>query len=198
MKLFLKMKNQNGFTLIELMVAMVILAFSILSYSMLNMRSLNNRVFAREMTFASQLAARTAEILMYRKYDDPLLADDNTENPAVASKYPPVTVSNGTTGTFAGAGYTVVSITSAFPQGTSRTDKWYMFQPGGRQRYYLRWEVTAGNSAVSNSPDDKVKLIKIFTAFEKRDPQTGKITLGGYNPSRIGPTVITFNTDIES
>jgi prepilin-type N-terminal cleavage/methylation domain-containing protein len=189
--------SQKGFTLVEMLVAMAVLAFGILSYSLLNMRSLNNRMFSRDLNRATQVAVRAAENLMYLKYDAPLLYDDNGENPAVATKYPGASASNGDTGTFANLDYTVVTKTYTSPQGNSSTDKWYQVKRG-KQTYYLRWEVITGNSAVANSPDDKVKLVKIFTAFEKKDPQTGKITLGGYNPDRIGPSIITFITDIET
>ena len=67
--------------------------------------------------------------------------------------------------------------------------------PQGKQRYYIRWEIVTGSSLVTGSPDDKVKLIRIFAAFEKKDLNTGNIILGGYNTARIGPTILTFKVD---
>ena len=186
--------KQKGFTLIELMIAMAVMAFGILGFTFLNCRALNNRTFSRDLNRATVTAERVAENLMYLEYDDLLLVDDNGEDPAVASKYPTSTDSNGDTGTIADMNYIVNTKTYTDPQGTATTDKWYTVQQG-KQRYHLRWEVTTGNSAVANSPDDKVKLICIFAAFEKKDLQTGNIILGGYNPAKIGSTIVTFKME---
>lgn len=186
--------KQKGFTIIELMIAMAVMAFGILGFTFLNSRALNNRTFSRDLNRATVTTERVAENLMYLEYDDPLLADANSENPAVSTKHPLSTATNGDTGTIAGMTYIVNTKTYTDPQGTTTTDKWFTVQQE-KQRYHLRWEVTTGNSAVANSPDDKVKLIRIFAAFEKKDPQTGNLILGGYNPARIGPTIITFKTE---
>ena len=54
--------------------------------------------------------------------------------------------------------------------------------PQGKQRYYIRWEIVTGSSLVTGSPDDKVKLIRIFAAFEKKDSKYRQ-----YNPWRLQP-----------
>ncbi len=176
-------KNKiNGFTLIELMIAMAIMAFGILGFTLLNARALNNRTFYREMSNSTFIAERAAEVLTHLKYDDDMIDDDNADN--AASAYPTASDSDGDTGTFAGMDFTI----------SNKTEKWYRIAHG-KQNYYLRWEVTAGSDIVSDTPNDDIKLIRIFTAFEKKDPDTGNIVLGGYNPAKIGPTIITFNLD---
>ena len=186
--------NDKGFTLIELIIAMVIMAFGILGFTFLNSRALNNRTFSRDLNRATVVAERVAENLMYLEYDDPLLTDDKGD--AVATKYPTSTDSNGDTGNIAGMTYIVSTKTYTNPQKTiTTTDKWFTIEQE-KQRYNLRWEVVTGDSAVAGSPNDKVKLIRIFAAFEKKDPETGNITLGGYHPAKIGPTILTFKTEM--
>ncbi len=175
--------DKKGFTIIELMIAMGVLAFGILGFTFLNARALSNRTFSRDLNRATVTAQRVAENLMYLKYDDPLLDDGNSD--AVATKYPLASANDGDTGTISSMSYTVTTKASA---------KWFTVMQG-KQRYYIRWEIVTGNSTVSGSPDDKVKLIRIFAAFEKKDLNTGNIILGGYNPARIGPTILTFKVD---
>ena len=178
--------KQKGFTIIELMIAMAVMAFGILGFTFLNSRALNNRTFSRDLNRATVIAERIAENLMYLEYDDPLLDDDNSD--ADATKYP-------TDAGPAYMGYTVTTKTFTNPKKTiTTTDKWYTVEQGN-QSYYLRWEVVTGNSLVAGSPDDKVKLIRIYAAFEKKDPDSGNIILGGYHPAKIGPTIITFKTE---
>ena len=66
-------QNKNGFTLIELMVAMVVLAFGILGFMFLQTRSIEGRVFSREMNRAITIAQQHMEILMGTDFDDSLL-----------------------------------------------------------------------------------------------------------------------------
>jgi len=65
--------NNKGFTLIELMVAMVVLAFGILGFMFLQTRSIEGRVFSREMNRAITIAQQHMEILMGTDFDDSLL-----------------------------------------------------------------------------------------------------------------------------
>lgn len=176
--------NNKGFTIIELMIAMGVLAFGILGFTFLNAHALTNRTFSRDLNRATVTAERVAETLMYLKYDDPLLIDTDNSN-AVATTYPQTSAGNGDTGKLADMDYTVATKGGA---------KWFTVMQG-RQRYYIRWEIVTGNNSVPGTPDDKVKLIRIFAAFEKKDPKTGDIILGGYNPAKIGPTILTFNVD---
>ncbi len=168
----------KGFTLVELMIAMAVMAFGILGFTLLNVRALNNRTFYREMNRSTFIAERAAEILTHLKYDDDLIVDDVD---ASASEYPTAADNDGDTDTFTDMDYTVSS---------KAGKKWYRIELG-KQRYYLRWEVLTGSDTVA--PGNNVKLIRIYSAFEKKDPDTGNIVLGGYNPAKIGPTIITFN-----
>ena len=188
-------KNENGFTIIELLIAMTVMAFGILGFTLLNARALGNRTFSRDLNRATMVAERVAENLMHLEYEDPLLTDSNGEDPAVATKYPLTSASNGSTVTIADTNYTVCTKSYTNPQKTvTTTDKWCSVKLE-KQNYYFRWEIVTGNSLVAGSPDDKVKLIRIYTAFERKDPNTGKVTLGGYNPAKIGPTIVTFIMD---
>ncbi|HIE07789.1 MAG TPA: prepilin-type N-terminal cleavage/methylation domain-containing protein [Desulfarculaceae bacterium] len=175
--------NNKGFTIIELMVAMGVLAFGILGFTFLNCRALNNRTFSRDLSRATVTAERFAESLMYLEYDDPLLDDNNSD--AVATRYPLTSASDGDTVAISLTNYSVITKASA---------KWLTVMQG-KQPYYIRWEIVTGSNLVAGTPDDKVKLIRIFAAFEKKDINSGNIVLGGYNPTRIGPTIITFKVD---
>ena len=184
--------NDKGFTIIELMIAMAILAFGILGFTLLNSHALQNRTFSRGLNRATVTAERVAENLMYLKYDDPLLTDNTGDT--VATKHPTGADSNGATGDIADMDYTVNTFTHTDAKGNATTDKWYTIQ-SENQRYHLRWEVVTGDD--SNPPGDKVKLIRIFAAFEKKDPKDGGIILGGYNPDldKIGATILTFKME---
>lgn len=189
--------NDKGFTIIELMIAMAVLAFGILGFTFLNSRALHNRTFSRDLNRTTVTAEQVAENLMYIKYDDPLL--DDAKGDTVATKHPTSSESNGDTGDIAGMDYTVNTITHTDAKGSSSTDKWYTVQPEN-QRYHLRWEVVTGDGsppATVIPPGDKVKLIRIFAAFEKKDPKDGSIILGGYNPdpAKIGATILTFRME---
>ncbi|HDS16190.1 MAG TPA: prepilin-type N-terminal cleavage/methylation domain-containing protein [Proteobacteria bacterium] len=183
----MKHDRPQGFTLIELLIAMAVMAFGILGFTFLNGRAIQNRGFSRDLNRAVLVAERMAEHLMYLDYNNHLLADDNSD--AAATAYP--TGSAGDTGNIAGLDYVVHSS----PDGL----QWYRVEQEN-QRYYVRWQITTGNSLVVGSPNDDIKLILIFAAFEKKDPKTGNLSLGGYNrdPGKIEPTIITFKMDPES
>jgi len=176
--------NAKGFTLIELIVAMAIMAFGILGFMFLNTRALMNRTFYRDLNSSTQIAERFAETLMHLDYDNPLLDDSDNSN-ATPTEYPLASASNDDTETINNVQYTVK---------TKAAKKWFTTTPLA-QTYYIRWEITRGNSAVANSPNDRVKLINIYAAFDKKDPDTGNIVIGGYNPNKINPTITTFIMD---
>jgi len=187
--------KNKGFTIIELMIAMAVLAFGILGFTFLNSRALQNRTFSRDLNRATVTAERVAENLMYIEYDNPLLDDDNSDS--AATKHP---TGSDTASAIDDMGYdtvTVNSITHEDAHGNTTTDNWFTVQrDNDKQRYHIRWEVVTGN--VGNPVGDKVKLIRIFAAFEKKDPQDGSIILGGYNPAlKVGPTILTFKMDPE-
>ncbi len=67
------MKTCNGFTLVELMISMVVLAVGILGFMFLQARSIEGRVFSREMNRAVSLAQQQMDILLETDFDNPLL-----------------------------------------------------------------------------------------------------------------------------
>ena len=184
----MKPHNAKGFTLVELMIAMAVMAFGILGFTFLNSRALQNRTYSRDLNRAVVVAERVAESLANLEYDDDLLLD-NDNSDSNATEYPGSDLSNGDTGTVFDLNFTVTTYTSAFD-----SKKWYRVIQEN-QRYYIRWETLTGNSAVAGTPEDDIKLLRVFTAFEKKDPQDNAITIGGYNPVAIGPNVITFKMD---
>ncbi len=143
-----KSTSKKGFTLIELMVAMVVMAFGVLGYSFLQSRSLQNRVFAREMNRATIIAQEFMEQLVALPYDHLLLADnDSDSNP---TSHPPNSL------------------------GVSKDGKQWFLTSEGNFNYYTRWEVTAG------LPNTDIKMIELYTVWEKKDPGNNNISLGGY------------------
>ena len=142
-----------GFTLVELMIALAIMAFGVLGYTFLQSRALQTRVFAREMNRATIVAQSVLEQLTALPYDHDLLS---------SGSHPP-----------SGTGV------------TQEGQQWFQTNEGNF-RYYTRWVVT------DNTPVTDIKLIEIYTAWEKKDPDTGAITLGGYNTANPRPTLRSF------
>lgn len=180
-------KEKGGFTLIELLVAMAVMAFGILGFSFLNSRALQNRTYSREMSRSNLLASTVAERFNVIPFDDDLLQDDNSDSSA--TEHPGDDFTAGDTGTLVNFNYTIANYTTAYD-----AKKWYRITENN-QNFYLRWEVVAGNNAVIGTPDDYIKLVRIFTAFEKKDPATNSLSLKGYNPVKIGPTIVLFVMD---
>ena len=143
-----KQRPDNGFTLIELMVAMAIMAFGVLGYTFLQSRALQNRVFARELNRGTIIAQDFMERLMALPYKHDLL-DDNASD-GTPTTHPP----NGS--------------------GVAKDGKEWVETTEGNFRYYTRWEVTA------DLPDTDIKLIELFTVWEKKSADDGTISLGGY------------------
>jgi len=72
MKNFMKNRT-SGFTIIELMVAMAVMAFGLLGFLFLHAQAVGGRVSGREMGRASVVARDWSETLMALDYDDSLL-----------------------------------------------------------------------------------------------------------------------------
>jgi prepilin-type N-terminal cleavage/methylation domain-containing protein len=70
-------RDNKGFTLIELMVAMVVMAFGILGFIFLQTRSIEGRFFSREMNRAITVAQQQMDILMGLDFNDSLLSMGN-------------------------------------------------------------------------------------------------------------------------
>lgn len=67
-KLFVE--REDGFTLIEVMVALVILSIGLLGLAALQLVAVKSNAFSTEMTYATMLAQQQAEILKSRPYTD--------------------------------------------------------------------------------------------------------------------------------
>ena len=72
-------KAQSGFTLLEVMVAMVILAVGLLGLAALQVVAVRGNAFSGDMIYATALAQQTFEELNHCGFDDPAL--DASGNP---------------------------------------------------------------------------------------------------------------------
>ena len=76
----LLVKRGEGFTLIEVMIALVILAVGLLGLTALQLTAIKSNAFSSEMTYATMLAQQHAEVLKNRAYTDgDLTAGSHTE-----------------------------------------------------------------------------------------------------------------------
>jgi type IV pilus assembly protein PilV len=73
-KLIKTFRKNEGFTLIELMIALVVLAFGILGFLFLQGRAVQGRVFAREMSRATFVAQSNMEELLSMDFSHSLLS----------------------------------------------------------------------------------------------------------------------------
>jgi len=64
------LKKGEGFTLLEVMIALVILSVGLLGLAALQLVSIKNNAFSSEMTYATMLAQQHAEILKSRAFTD--------------------------------------------------------------------------------------------------------------------------------
>lgn len=79
-----KSTGQNGFTLVEVLVAITLLVVGILAAASMQISALGGNTIAIRVTEASTLAERTIEDMMGWDYDDPLLLDGGGANDAEA------------------------------------------------------------------------------------------------------------------
>ena len=63
-------KKQSGFTLIEVMIALVILAAGILALATMQIVSIRSNAFSSEMTYATMMAQSRLEAIRNMDYDD--------------------------------------------------------------------------------------------------------------------------------
>ena len=70
MKRFFSLRSNKGFTLLEVMIALVILSVGLLGLAALQLVSIKNNAFSSEMTYATMLAQQHAEILKSRAFTD--------------------------------------------------------------------------------------------------------------------------------
>lgn len=69
------LSNQNGFTLVEVMVAMVVFAIGILTLNLMQTSAIDGNASANRMTNAATWASDRVEQIFALEYDDALLAD---------------------------------------------------------------------------------------------------------------------------
>jgi type IV pilus assembly protein PilV len=65
-----KMNEQSGFTLIEVMIALVILAAGLLALATMQIVSIRSNAFSSEMTYATMLAQTRLEQIRNMNYDN--------------------------------------------------------------------------------------------------------------------------------
>ena len=70
-------KNQNGFTLVELLIALVIFAVGILGVGAMQLTSIQGNSKGRQVSEASNIGADRIERFLSLDYDNPLLDDDD-------------------------------------------------------------------------------------------------------------------------
>jgi len=71
--------DNNGFTLIEILIAITVFAIGILALGSMQISSMNGNADAQRITDASVLAQDQLEEVMALDYDDPLLNDDDSD-----------------------------------------------------------------------------------------------------------------------
>lgn len=71
--------DQQGFTLIEILIAITIFAIGILAVASMQISSINGNADAQRITDASTIAQDQLEALMALDYSDPLLNDDDND-----------------------------------------------------------------------------------------------------------------------
>jgi type IV pilus assembly protein PilV len=77
-------KRTGGFTLLEVMIALVILSVGLLGLAALQLVAIRGNSFSSEMTYATMLAQQHAEILKGLPFNDANLAPADEQNPHTA------------------------------------------------------------------------------------------------------------------
>ncbi len=68
-------RNENGFTLIEVTIAIMVLTIGVLSVQMMQVKSIDENSVAGGLSTKSMLAAAVIEDILALQYNDPLLED---------------------------------------------------------------------------------------------------------------------------
>lgn len=146
-------KNQSGFSLIEVLISLVILAVGLMALAQLQVAAIRGIAFARHMTAATQLAERNIEWLRSMPYDatdpSPVVKDEN--DVAITDQAGKSIFLDDSQGPANPA-----SLQDALP-----TANWLIHpdnpvnergEPAGtsEMRYYIRWRVTRSGPGVAH------------------------------------------------
>jgi len=85
-----KMNGQSGFTLIEVMIAMVVLAVGLLALGTMQIVSIRANAFSSEMTYSTMLAQQQLETLKNLSFSDADLTATTPETPHTLPALPAV------------------------------------------------------------------------------------------------------------
>lgn len=77
--------NQDGFTLIEVGISILILSFALLAIAEMQIIAMQGSSFANRLSQSTSLAQDRAESLMLLRYDHPLLQDE--KSPELSTTY---------------------------------------------------------------------------------------------------------------
>jgi type IV pilus modification protein PilV len=95
-----KIAEQDGFTLIEALIAMLVLTIGILTLSSMQISAIKGNSTANSLTMASSVATDCYERLMSVEYDDAKMDDTANANPHSSADFPttlPLTLPPGVT-----------------------------------------------------------------------------------------------------
>lgn len=138
------MQEEKGFTLIEIMVAITILAFGILALATMQIAAIHGNSSAKEMTEASTIAQNKLDELISLPFDDVQLDDTN---------------GNGLAGLDSPTVNEVIAAGPALiPTGGSGPDYAQQISPDGTRNYFLYWNVRPGFN---------LKTISVIVAWEE-------------------------------
>lgn len=87
MTIFKKLKSQQGFTLVEILISLVVFSIGIMAVTMMQGSSMKLNTHSGSITEATSLARSKMEDLLNRGYDDADLKDTNTDSLAGLSAY---------------------------------------------------------------------------------------------------------------
>jgi prepilin-type N-terminal cleavage/methylation domain-containing protein len=82
-----KLKTENGFTIIEVLIAITVLTIGILAVSSMQVYAIRSNAFASHQTQGTTMALDRLEKLMSLSYDDSDLAAGNHTDPSPPSEF---------------------------------------------------------------------------------------------------------------
>ncbi len=143
-----KENNCRGFTLVEVMIAVAILAIGILGIAAMQVQAIRSTDYARRSTEALNIASERMEVLNALDIDNPLFNDNNADGAAGLDRPSRIQVIN--------AGNVLLNV--ADNQMLVRNDS----MGGG---CFLYWNVDPGANVFVNSPS---RTISVIVAWNER------------------------------